>query len=77
MGLGANDHPFMWFNKYMTTAMREELVANLSESALSGGTAPVWPWRGAQCLAPFVPGASCSQASVSSIGGSVMIALHV
>eukprot|EP00962_Isochrysis_galbana_P042649 scaffold16011_cov126-Isochrysis_galbana.AAC.6 len=23
----------------------------LSESALSGGTAPVWPWRGARCLA--------------------------
>eukprot|EP00962_Isochrysis_galbana_P047283 scaffold19252_cov117-Isochrysis_galbana.AAC.1 len=28
VGLGANDHPFMWFNKYMTTAMREELVSN-------------------------------------------------
>eukprot|EP00962_Isochrysis_galbana_P017987 scaffold5178_cov107-Isochrysis_galbana.AAC.1 len=23
VGLGVNDHPFMWFNKYMTTAMRE------------------------------------------------------
>lgn len=28
VGLRANDHPFMWFNKYMTTAMREELVSN-------------------------------------------------
>eukprot|EP00962_Isochrysis_galbana_P030555 scaffold9918_cov123-Isochrysis_galbana.AAC.5 len=52
-------------------------MAFVSESALSGGTAPVWPWRGARCLAPFVPGAPCSRASVSSIGGSVMIALHV
>eukprot|EP00962_Isochrysis_galbana_P018245 scaffold5260_cov141-Isochrysis_galbana.AAC.2 len=31
----------------------------VSESALSGGTSPVWPWpwTGARCLAPFVPGA--------------------
>jgi hypothetical protein len=28
VGLAANDHPFMWFNKYMSTAMREELVSN-------------------------------------------------
>eukprot|EP00962_Isochrysis_galbana_P056818 scaffold28954_cov144-Isochrysis_galbana.AAC.1 len=51
------------FSRHMT-------AATLSESALSGGTALVWPWRGARCLAPFVPGASCSRASVSSVGGS-------
>eukprot|EP00962_Isochrysis_galbana_P047420 scaffold19380_cov107-Isochrysis_galbana.AAC.12 len=49
----------------------------VSESALSGGTAPVWPWRGARCLASVVPGATGSRAFVSSVGGSVMIALHV
>eukprot|EP00962_Isochrysis_galbana_P002288 scaffold599_cov130-Isochrysis_galbana.AAC.9 len=49
----------------------------MSESALSGGTSPVWPWTGARRLASCVPGASCSRAWVLSIGGSVMIALHV
>eukprot|EP00962_Isochrysis_galbana_P053212 scaffold24664_cov135-Isochrysis_galbana.AAC.1 len=28
----------------------------LSESALSEGTPPVWPWTGARCLASCVPG---------------------
>eukprot|EP00962_Isochrysis_galbana_P051895 scaffold23310_cov108-Isochrysis_galbana.AAC.4 len=48
-------------------ARRSKGPGAVSESALSGGTAPVWPWRGARCLAPFVPGASCSRASVSSV----------
>eukprot|EP00962_Isochrysis_galbana_P042554 scaffold15973_cov137-Isochrysis_galbana.AAC.1 len=53
------------------------LVGEVSESALSEGTSPVWPWTGACRLASCVPGASCSRAWVWSIGGSVMIALHV
>eukprot|EP00962_Isochrysis_galbana_P051093 scaffold22435_cov120-Isochrysis_galbana.AAC.1 len=40
----------------------------VSESALSEGTAPVWPWRGAWCLASVGSGASGSRASVSSVG---------
>eukprot|EP00962_Isochrysis_galbana_P016196 scaffold4633_cov114-Isochrysis_galbana.AAC.9 len=44
----------------------------VSESALSEGTSPVWPWTGAGArrLASCVPGASCSRAWVLSIGGS-------
>eukprot|EP00962_Isochrysis_galbana_P038739 scaffold13786_cov111-Isochrysis_galbana.AAC.1 len=34
----------------------------VSESALSGGTSPAWPWTGACRLASCVPGASCSRA---------------
>eukprot|EP00962_Isochrysis_galbana_P052953 scaffold24404_cov81-Isochrysis_galbana.AAC.1 len=30
--------------------------ATVSESALSEGTSPVWPWTGARCLASCVPG---------------------
>eukprot|EP00962_Isochrysis_galbana_P022211 scaffold6611_cov112-Isochrysis_galbana.AAC.1 len=30
----------------------------VSESALSEGTPPVWPWTGARCLVSVVPGAS-------------------
>eukprot|EP00962_Isochrysis_galbana_P027046 scaffold8459_cov121-Isochrysis_galbana.AAC.7 len=56
---------------------RRSETGAVSESALSGGTALVWPWRGARCLASVGSGASGSRASVSSVGGSVVIALHV
>eukprot|EP00962_Isochrysis_galbana_P013636 scaffold3867_cov160-Isochrysis_galbana.AAC.5 len=63
----------------LTQLTHERHIRALSESALSGGRSPVWPWTGAcACrLASCVPGASCSRAWVWSIGGSVMIALHV